>query len=315
MRVLVLHQEVPADAAPDERDVLDEVAAVSAAALRLGHVVEVFACGLDLGALRDRLGRAPPDVVVNLVETLGGSGRLAGLVPALLEADGHAFTGSGAFAIEATSGKGRAKRLLAAAGVPVPPGRVDEGGLYIVKPEWEDASIGIDDAAVVEGWAAAEALAAARGPGHLIERYVEGRELNVALLETPSGVRVLPPAEIRFEGDWTGRRRIVGYAAKWAPESFEYQATVRSFELPDADAPLLARLASIAEACWEVFGLGGYARVDLRVSTAGEPWVLEVNANPCLSPDAGFAAALERAGVGYDEAIAGLLEVARHRRR
>ena len=50
--------------------------------------------------------------------------------------------------------------------------------------------------------------------------------------------------------------------------------------------------------------LRGWARVDFRVDGSGRPCILEVNANPCLSPDAGFAAGLERAGIAYPDAIA-----------
>ncbi len=54
--------------------------------------------------------------------------------------------------------------------------------------------------------------------------------------------------------------------------------------------------------------LRAWARVDFRVDQNGQPWILEVNANPCLSPDAGFRAALQQAGIAFDEAIACILE-------
>lgn len=66
---------------------------------------------------------------------------------------------------------------------------------------------------------------------------------------------------------------------------------------------------------WDLFGLSGYARVDFRVDAAGAPWVLEVNTNPCLAPDAGFAAAAAQAGITYDALVAHLLAVARARPR
>jgi D-alanine-D-alanine ligase len=119
---------------------------------------------------------------------------------------------------------------------------------------------------------------------------------------------VLPVAEIRFEGFPTAKPTIVGYAAKWHPQSFEYRNTVRRFGI---EPELAARLIGIARDCWQLFGLAGYARVDFRVDAAGTPWVLEVNANPCLSPDAGFAAALAQAGIAYVDAIAWLVADAR----
>jgi D-alanine-D-alanine ligase len=136
---------------------------------------------------------------------------------------------------------------------------------------------------------------------------VPGRELNVALLATDRGPRVLPVAEIRFEHFPADKPAIVGYAAKWHTDSFEYRNTVRRFAV---EPELAAAAERLALACWELFALDGYARVDLRVDAEGTPWVLEVNANPCLSPDAGFAAALEEAGIAYPKAIAWLVEAA-----
>ena len=74
------------------------------------------------------------------------------------------------------------------------------------------------------------------------------------------------------------------------------------------DQPLLERLSRLAREAWCLFGLGGYARVDFRVDDAGQPWILEINANPCLSPDAGFAAALTRASIPFPQAIARILQ-------
>jgi D-alanine-D-alanine ligase len=90
--------------------------------------------------------------------------------------------------------------------------------------------------------------------------------------------------------------KIVGYAAKWHATSFEYQHTCRRFAFPREDAALLARLKELAYRCWQHFALRGYARIDFRVDEAGVPWVLEVNANPCLAPDSGFLAAAQQAG-------------------
>lgn len=312
MKIAVLHQHVPDDAKPDERDVLDEAQAVSRALITRGHTVELWPCTLDLGALEQRLPTI--DLAFNLVETLGGSGRLVHLVPALLEARGVPFTGSSSSALMLTSNKPLAKRLLAAAGVPVPPPHTEATGRCIVKPIWEDASLGIDDDAVVPSRAVAAERLAERGPDWFAEAYVPGRELNVALLEGIDGVEVLPVAEIVFEGAWGGKPRIVGYAAKWEPESFEYQNMRRTFDLPAQDAALVERLREVARQCWHTLELSGYARVDLRVREDGRPFVLELNANPCISPDAGFTGSVEAAGIDYADAVQRIVEVALHKK-
>ena len=171
---------------------------------------------------------------------------------------------------------------------------------------WEHASAGLDARSVVATRDALLELIAERHAtreGLMVERYVDGREFNISMLAMPSGVRALPAAEIRFH-DFEDRPRIVGYRAKWDPTSFEYANTVRSFEFGVHDAALLRRLEALAKQCWRLFDLRGYARVDMRVDEAGHPWVLEINANPCLTPDSGFVAASARAGLDYDTVIA-----------
>jgi D-alanine-D-alanine ligase len=132
------------------------------------------------------------------------------------------------------------------------------------------------------------------------ERFIDGREFNLSILAGVQGPQVLPPAEIRFDFP-PGRKRIVDYRAKWDEESLEYRATRRSFEFAPDDAPLLERLESLALRCWRLFELKGYARVDFRVDGEGNPFVLEINANPCISPDSGFVAAAARAGILFWE--------------
>jgi D-alanine-D-alanine ligase len=119
---------------------------------------------------------------------------------------------------------------------------------------------------------------------------------------------VLPPAEIDFSAFPPDKPRIVGRQAKWEEASFDFQNTPRRFDFSPADQPLVERLSRLARDTWTLFGLRGYVRVDFRVDLAGEPWILEINANPCLSPDAGFAAALAQASIPFPRAVARILE-------
>lgn len=323
LKVTLVHQNVPDGAPADERDVLDEAAAVSAALTAAGHAVQSVSCGLDLQALVDHPAIREADVVFNLVESLGNSGRLIHLVPAVLETVDIPFTGNGAEAQFATSGKLLAKQLLRAAGLPtaawvVPDGAYTEADQkqpadWIVKSVWEHASVGIDDTSVLRGVTAAAAAAAAgsRGCGCFAEHFIEGREFNVGLLEAADGtLHVLPPAELVFVDYPPDKPRIVGYEAKWHDETFACKHTVRRFVDPVGENDLCVRLRDLAHSCWHLFGLSGYARVDFRADASDNLVILEVNANPCLTPDAGFAAALAVAGIGYNEAVGGLVEAA-----
>jgi D-alanine-D-alanine ligase len=93
-------------------------------------------------------------------------------------------------------------------------------------------------------------------------------------------------------------------------DSEAYTGTPRRFGLEKAEPALAAELEKLAKSCWDLFGLAGYARVDFRVDREGKPWILEVNVNPCLNPDAGFAAAAASAGLSYRDLISSIIDAA-----
>jgi D-alanine-D-alanine ligase len=362
-RVIVAHNPVgPADD-PSTSDVLAQVELVAGALAELGIAATRLAIAdwriwedlQRLGAAQGPGGAgsrgtaapaalAPGTVVFNLVEAPPGIPGVHPATAAALELLGLPFSGSSAAALWLSTDKLATRALLAADGVPVPPGgRLDHLGdpspcgaevldrvppPWILKPAYEDASLGLDGDAVCATRAAALARAAEllrRFPGQplVVERYLPGRELNVSLLAAPRrdqrdprhSPMVLPVAEIEFVDYPPGMPRIVGYEAKWQPESFAYTHTVRRFPREAAAAPLLAETRRLALAAWRACGLSGYGRVDLRLDEHGVPHVLEVNANPCLAADAGFMAAAEQAGLTAAEVISRILAdaVARHR--
>jgi D-alanine-D-alanine ligase len=184
----------------------------------------------------------------------------------------------------------------------------NSGSLWIIKSVWEHGSLGLEAENLVTGTAkTVTRLLKARAPGLggacFTEQFISGREFNLSLLATRSGVTVLPPAEILFPDTPDNRPTMVGFRAKWQEDSEEYRNTPRRFAFASEDAPLLAELGALARRCWHLFHLAGYARVDFRVDPDGRPFILEINTNPCLSPDAGFAAALDRAGISYADAV------------
>ncbi len=322
MRVAIVHDAVGESDAPDARDAIVQADAVDRALGALGHTVCRIACSLNLLAVTSELRSRQADLVFNLVESIGGRGRLIHLLPFCLDALPLPYTGAPAETVMLTSSKTMAKAWMAAGAIPTPAwvgpwpgtgGRRDEAacgrGSWIVKSVWEHASIGLGpqslvrDAGPAEIFGQLEQRAVELGGACFAEHFIAGREFNLSLLAHPDGPQVLPPAEIIFEGYTAEMPRIVDYRAKWDPSAFEYHHTPRRFAFDATDAALLARLTALALRCWEHFGLRGYARVDFRVDEAGAPWVLEINANPCLAPDAGFAAALARAGIPYADAI------------
>jgi D-alanine-D-alanine ligase len=315
-RVIVLHGATLER--PDEADTIAQAEQVAEALGRLGWDAGIAAVGLDLGALAAVLTPRPA-FVFNLVEALDGDGSLIHLVPGVLEHLRVSYTGASPAAHFLTTHKPVAKRLMRAAGLPTPdwldPGSAPDAlagySRAIVKPAAEDASWGIEAGSVVPAADAPAALAARAkrfGGAWFAEAFVDGREFNVGLIEVRDRLEVLPIAEILFIDYPADRPRIVDYEAKWQGGSFGFDHTPRSFHHAMYDAPLLERIEGLAEAAFRCFGLRGYGRVDLRVDAAGQPWILEVNANPCLAADAGFMASAARAGLSIDDVVARIVE-------
>lgn len=333
MKIVIVHNDVSDDDDAAARDVLAQVTAVHDALAALGHAVQTDRLGRDITAVQARLSADPPQRVFNLVESLHGLDRNLHLFPMMLDGMGLPYTGATTRSLLATNHKTQAKRQMLAAGLPTPawlgplsidptdedfPEPVVHGergspGRWILKSLWEHASLGMDSDSVVDCDDPQIILALLRarldrlGGAGFAERYVAGREFNLSLLASADGPQLLPPAEILFHGFAGQEPRIVDYRAKWIEDSREYRDTPRSFRFDAADHPLLEELRRLARAAWYEFQLRGWARVDFRVDPQGQPCILEVNANPCLSPDAGFAAAVTEAGLDYTEAIRRIL--------
>lgn len=313
--VLIFHSPLPDNAPPDELDVLDEAEFFKAGLNELGYEAKVLPFPYALPELQEQLELFDPPLVVNLVETLFGNGRLVHMAPFLFEHFNVPFTGCPADATYITSNKILAKDIMWQAKIPTA-GYYSFDALYklnevapgqwIVKSNWEHASFGLDENEKLLFTSRQEILDRLKREKHpehfFAEQYIHGREFNLSILGGRHNPVVLPPAEIRFTYP-EGKPRIVGYKAKWDEDSFEYANTNRSFDFPAEDIPLLEELKKICFQCWEVFGLSGYARVDFRVDEAGNIFVLEINANPCISPDSGFVAAASQAGLSQKEVV------------
>jgi len=326
MRITVLHNFVPLDAPPEDQDTLIQVDAICGALARLGHEPVALPCALDLAAMREELLRRRPELIFSLVESLAGADSLVYLPAAVLDVLGIPYCGCRTESLFLTTHKTLAKERMHQAGLPTPAWLEYETTAddplavshppsnWIIKGVWDQGSRGLDDAAVLCNVEPAEVQtrlaerAARSGRPCFAEQFIKGREFNLGLLAGPDGPESLPPAEIDFSAFPPEKPRIVGHRAKWEADSFEYIHTPRHFDFPPSDAPLLDRLRDLARRCWTLFRLRGWARVDFRVDAAGEPWILEVNGNPCLSPDAGFAAAMEQASIPYDQGIQRIME-------
>lgn len=311
-KAVILYNELSANPTPDEADVLEEVNIIAENLEKLGIHYSTLTFSLNMKKVEQELLNLKPDFVFNMVEGVDNKGDLIFLAPALLNSLKIPFTGGSLETIFITSSKTLAKERMMQGGLPTAywyHGEGEfmpvEGKRYIVKPIWEDGSLGLDEDCVF-WWNQPGLMNAAKelNPAtHFIEEYIDGREFNISILAGPDGPTVLPHAEIKFydyEGD---KPKMMGWTAKWKEDSFEYENTRRTFEMGKDDGVLLNKLTELTRKSWDVFKLNGYARVDYRVDKDGNPMVLEVNVNPCISENGGFYAACGMANIPFNDAV------------
>jgi D-alanine-D-alanine ligase len=314
-----------------EAGVLESVDAVERALLAAGRqVTRVGVASAPraavLALLMERLTALGPDVVFNLFEGLGGVGEGEAQVTGLIELLGFSITGSPAATLEIARDKARAKWLLAGAGLPTAPfSFVERGapfdreqfsallsaGPVIVKPAREDASLGIDRDSVAFDLTALERQVervAARYGDTLIECFIAGREFNVAIAGWPKP-RLLPLAEIEFDRRLPPAECLVTYEAKWSPASAADRATPPRCPA-DVSPGLAERIGAAALGAYRALGCRDYARVDLRIDAAEQIFILEVNSNPDIGPEAGLARAVAASGQSYERFLCEVADAA-----
>jgi D-alanine-D-alanine ligase len=259
-------------------------------------------------------------VVFNLGE--GVEGRLfeCARIGWALEAMGYCFTGAGGYSLALTSHKEQTKQRLRQASIPTPPGwlfrhgsEVPDGLPFplIVKPLVEDGSLGIEDDAIVHNLddlkARVDYIYRVYRQVALAEKFIPGREFNLSVWNEPP--EVLPICEIDFSDYDDPSNQIVSFAAKWEEGTYDYHHTPGICPAV-VDAQLSGRLTQIALDSWYALACKDYARVDMRVDLDGNPFVIEVNCNPDLSPDAGFYRSAGAAGYTYKQMVANILNTA-----
>ncbi|HLN19564.1 MAG TPA: ATP-grasp domain-containing protein [Bacteroidales bacterium] len=313
-RCCIIYNQPSIGALADELDVLDQV----------DHIekhMELLGIKVDRKGISDKFMDEIPllavekyDFVFNLVESINNKGELNYFIPALLNLYSIPYSGNPLEAMFLTSNKTMASKAMKRAGINNPVSykvsqwnQLKPGQKYIVKPIWEDGSLGITADSVFICEPGFEKKLEGMDDAHwFIEEFIEGREFNMSVLAGKNGPEVMPVAEIVFVGYDESRPRIIDFKAKWEMDSFEYENTVREF--PVLDAGFESRLKETALACWNLFGLKGYARVDARADANNNIFVIEANANPCISPDGGYVAATKKGGYEFTEVLQRIID-------
>ncbi|MDH4227621.1 MAG: ATP-grasp domain-containing protein [Deltaproteobacteria bacterium] len=263
------------------------------------------------------------DIIFNVCEAAFGISSYEMNIAALYELYDLKYTGNAPFTLAVALNKGIAKDILRSRNVPTAAYYIaaSEGEAVplhmkfpmIVKPLREDASIGIDVTSVVKNEAELRARIAHVIKEHhqaaLIEEYIEGREFNVSVMGPGDNARVLPPSEIDYTGYPAGLPKIISYEAKWIETSPLYIRTAPVCPA-NVDAELKGKLETVALAAFKALMCRDYARVDMRLGTDGLLRVLEVNPNPDISRDAGFARAARAQGWDYPALVDNIVKTA-----
>jgi D-alanine-D-alanine ligase len=306
----IIYNEPGANALADELDVLDQVEHVEKHLLELDVDVKRKGITADFMNEISSLAAEKPDFVFNLVESINNKGELNYFIPALLNMYSIPYSGNPVEAMFTTTSKTLASKTLKNAGIrnaasffPSQAAMLQKGKKYILKPIWEDGSLGITADSVFDfDQSALERLKKLDDTHWFIEEYIDGREFNVSVLAGSEGPQVMPFAEIVFV-DYADRPKIIDFKAKWEEDTFEYENTVREFPGDSLSLQLQKDLRATALSCWHLFGLKGYARVDVRTDSKENVYVIEINANPCISPNGGYVAATRQAGLTFSEVL------------
>ncbi|SEL76965.1 D-alanine--D-alanine ligase [Stigmatella aurantiaca] len=330
MHIVILHNRdhdlLEEDPGREAREDVMRVAAFLCEALTRGttHAEPLAVEGNRLDFV-DTLRQLQPDLVINLCESLAADSRGEIIVPGLLDMLGLPYTGSSALSLGLALHKPKAKELLRARGISTPAfavvqrledvKAVDLPYPLIVKPAHEDASMGVDFDSVVHTPAelarAASAVLSTFHQPALVEQFIQGREIYVPLLGNAPR-RALPLTEIHFGQAFENRPNIVSYKAKWETESPECRDSTSALCRLE-DTALEERLIQTAVGAFSALDCQDYGRVDLRVSSDGVPYVIDINPNCDLHPGAGFAKAAAAAGIDYPALANRLVEIALER--
>jgi len=324
--VPILINTLPLNPRGDESDVLVQAETVREAIKNLAYRTWVIEYPDRIKELEKLSGTDTPLSVFNLVEAVDDQNSLQYLAPQALERLKFPFTGNSSRALRITTDKVLAKQIMVKNGIPTPrwtvlaaTGSSAPDGLrpvpraLIFKPVSEDASFGMREDLIGtygkhEALEILDSLQKDSGMTYMAEEFVEGREFNLSLLEVSGAPCVLLPVEQDFSRLPAGYPHVVGYSAKWSDGSVPFGNIPRRHLFTAREERLLNELRYLAIRCWYVFGLSGYARVDFRVDKKGQPFVLEINANPCLSPDAGFAYASSLMGLSMTDLVCLILD-------
>ncbi len=319
MKISVLFDEDRSDHESTHDEVVDQVAN---ALTEDGHKISLLGIHENLHELLDELDKQKPDLVFNLCETFAGNYYGEMYVAAVLSMIGVRFTGTGPEGMAFRQNKAVTKKLLAFHNVPCPnyatfaKDNLEFAGKMrfplFVKPLRRDASAGIDSSSLVTDYATLmkhiDYIHKELQDTALVEEYIEGREFYVSVLGN-NPAEPLPLVELDFSKLPEGKPKIYSEKAKFDEESEEYDA-INFGVATDLTPEIRNKITMAGVKAAQALQVLDYARVDIRLAQDGNPYVVEVNANPYLERTAEFAVAALQSGFGYSSLISNIVDIA-----
>ncbi len=295
-----------------------------------GYTIKKLAAMPPVKKLVRQLEDDNSELIFNICESLGGDGTEERRIASMLELLDKRFTGSGSLPLTLAGDKSLAKKLFDFHEISSPdftiiaPGHVE--GIaklnmfpLIVKPIATDASMGINAKSVVysvqEMMDRVFMIHQEFHTAALVEQYIDGREIYISLLGNPP--TLLTPIEWDLSKLPDGMPRIAGSEVKWDVGKNPELKAAKEFVPEDVvqNEKLMAKLAEVAMSAWKALQIRDYARLDIRLTSDGTPFVIEVNPNPWLDKSAEFALAARRSKpeLSYGDLIERIIEVAMER--
>jgi D-alanine-D-alanine ligase len=292
---------------------------------KLGHEPSYFELDGRPPSLHS-LSRCDADLLFNLTESFGGDDTKEMNVIAYVDLLGLRYTGAGPHSIFMSQDKAIAKKIFAFHGIKSPffatsyRGRIDHAHdisfPLIVKPSWEDGSIGIDAGSVVknvkEMMERIQYIQDEFDSPALIEEYIEGREIYAGILGSYERTQVLPLVELDLSRLPEGTPKIASYDVKFEKNTEVYKLT-KSAIAENLDEATTKRLEDTALAAYRALKLRDYGRIDMRLAPNGDVYVIEANPNPWLASRQEFAMAAKASGLSYTETIESIVDLAMSR--
>jgi D-alanine-D-alanine ligase len=280
---------------------------------RLGHQVLPLGVYDDLSPIRTALGEFQPDITFMMLEEFHGVVTYDFAVISYLELMQQKYTGCNPRGLLLSKDKALSKKVLTYHRIPTPRFAVFPIGRTVYRPRklsfplfvksvTEDASFGISQASIVSS---DESLAERvkfvhekTGDDAIAEQYIEGRELYVGVIGN-TRLQTFPPWEMDFGKMPDDIAKIATSHVKW-DRKYQDRHGITTHAATDLESATIERISKLCKRVYRALSMSGYGRMDLRMTAAGEIFVIEANANPNIEFGEDFAESAETAGISYE---------------